>query len=184
MFPSLLSGLNWFLSFLDPVFDTLFWFGGFWSVVIGFYATFQMIRSCCDTGYRCLELKRLFGCSKQLICACCPEVLFFRAYKGLHKKNLETDSYQKGGKETPPKSTTPEITSGLNGMKKFATQANLAQWTGDQDVRDARAGRATAPVHTIAPQPIYGVIGNNLPPTYPNLKAVGPVINENQRDKK
>ena len=57
---------------------------------------FQFFSNCCGVSYRCFELRKIFGWSKQLFAAFCPNALFMRAYRGMHQEN---ERHRQGLKE-------------------------------------------------------------------------------------
>ena len=87
LFDSIVPNVSWITRFFGGIWDGIYWYADAWSIVMSLMMGFQFFSNCCGVSYRCFELRRIFGWSKQLFAAFCPNALFMRTYRGMHQEN-------------------------------------------------------------------------------------------------
>lgn len=101
LFETVVPGISWVSKLFEGFWDGLYWYGDTWSVIMSLVMTYQFFSSCCGVSYRCFELRRIFGWSKQMFAALCPNALFMRAYRGMHRENERQRQEKDEGGPTP-----------------------------------------------------------------------------------
>lgn len=87
LFDSVVPNVSWITRLFGGIWDGIYWYADAWSIVMSLIMGFQFFSNCCGVSYRCFELRKIFGWSKQLFAAFCPMALFMRAYRGMHQEN-------------------------------------------------------------------------------------------------
>ena len=162
LFEGALPGFSWLSVLWRGVADGVWWYADIWSVLMSLFMTYQFLGHCFGVGYRCLELKHLFGWSRQLLTALCPDFLFMRAYRGMHQENERHQQKCEQGSDFDLSGDRGSIIKKKKGVLKHTSLRSLFPSFTDYKVEsEVMEPRAPPPPPPKSPYPFRGLFELN-----------------------